>query len=173
MQANLSRRRMLAMAAPLVLAQPTLAAPRFPTLSARTLNEEPLVLPVDLPGARTLLLIAFKQEQQFDVDTWIDGLALRSASIPWLELPVVPNYGAIFRWYLDNAMRSGIRELSARGRVVTIYTDTAAFRANLAMPSDDRIYALVVTRSGRIIERAEGRYTAGKAAPLLAALARD
>jgi hypothetical protein len=146
------------------------AVPRFPTLSARNLNDETVRLPGDLPGSRTLLLIAFKQEQQFDIDTWIEGLALRTSTIPWLELPVVPNFGAVFRWYLDNAMRSGIRETAARERVVTIYTDTAAFRSTLAIPSDDRIHALVVTRTGRILARAEGRYRASSGAPILAAL---
>ncbi|MBI1237902.1 MAG: hypothetical protein GC199_01030 [Alphaproteobacteria bacterium] len=145
-------------------------SPRIPRIEAEDLNGRDIVIPADIPGERTLVFIAFEQEQQFDVDSWIEGLNLRESELPWLEFPVVTNYGFLFRVFLDNAMRGGIETEEARSHVVTLYTSQEGFRDAAGLPHGDRIYAAVIDRDGAILALQDGPYTDEKAAPLLAVL---
>lgn len=147
--------------------------PRLPQIEAANLNGRPINLPSQLPGRKTLLLIAFQQDQQDNLDTWIRGMelnSLRSANIAWLELPVIDNPGPIGRWVIDNGMRGGIADPSARAHVVTIYADKAKFNAAMKIDTETTVYAMVATRDGRILARADGDYTKAKAAAILGAL---
>jgi hypothetical protein len=139
----------------------------FPQITTSDLNGRKQSFPSNLPGERSYVLIAFKREQQSDLDVWIDKLGLKDAKAPaWIEMPVVQNYGSIWRSFLDNAMRSGIVTTEARSRVFTVYTDPAMFRATLKLPTEAQVYVLVVSRSGKILARADGRYADAKAVPL-------
>ena len=51
--------------------RPATDAVVFPTLPGRTLMGAELVLPQDLPAARTLVIVAFQRWQQSVVDRWI------------------------------------------------------------------------------------------------------
>lgn len=147
------------------------AEPRLATVTAEDLNGRELTLPAELPGERTLLLIAFKREQQLDLNVWIAELGLKESGAPaWLELPVIANYGALWRDFVDNGMRSGITTTEDRARVVTIYGDVDAFRGQLGLGSEDLVYLLVVDRAGAVLAREYGAYSAEKAARLLAAM---
>jgi hypothetical protein len=150
---------------------PAAAAPKMPVVEAETLNEKSLALPRDLPGEKTLVLIAFSQAQQKNVDTWIDGMNLNAVNFAWIETPVIdPLYG-FFSGFIQNGMRKGIPDLKARERTVTIFTKRADFLIAMGLPaSTNTIYAVVVDRAGNILARAEGDFAAQKAIGLLAAL---
>ncbi len=47
-------------------------APRLVKVEGRALDGTALELPAQLPGRRTVVVIAFRQRQQHDVDRWID-----------------------------------------------------------------------------------------------------
>ena len=146
--------------------------PPFPSLTTKDLNGRELSFPSGLPGKRTLVLVAFHRRQQANLDVWIDKLGLKGTDAPaWIEMPVVPNYGRIWRNFVDNGMRSGIVTPQARARVFTVYGSRDDFRAKLDMPTDEQVYILVVTKQGKVVARADGDYTAAKAATIRKAIA--
>ena len=143
----------------------------FPALKAEDLNEKPYALPKDLPAPHTVLIVAFKREQQKDVDTWINGLDLKgegAKAYNWLELPVLEDYGSWFKWFVDNGMRRGIKSEFSREKVVTVYTDKATFRKQVGIASEEQIHTLVVTPEGKVLLHITGNYTPEKAASLSA-----
>jgi hypothetical protein len=144
---------------------------KMPTIEAETLNEKTLQLPRDLPAEKTLVLMAFSQAQQKNVDTWIAGMNLNNANFEWIETPIIDPLYSFFSSFIQNGMRSGIPDLKARARTVTIFTKRAAFLKAMGLPeSTDTIYAAVVDRGGNILARVEGDFTSLKAGVLLAAI---
>ena len=71
---------------------PASAAPTFPQLEAEDLNGKAYTLPQALPSRNTLVLIAFKREQQKAVNTWIDGLELKRCKGDYDHLPEAAFY---------------------------------------------------------------------------------
>ena len=137
----------------------------FPRVWGANLERRPFTLPDDLEGARNLVMIAFKREQQFEIDTWIPlarHLAQDHPDFRYYELPTISRNVPLARWWLDGAMRAGIPDVVARQATITLYVDKAAFREALHLPSEGTIYALLVERSGRVLWRAEGGATPEK-----------
>jgi hypothetical protein len=147
------------------------AEARMPEVSAETLSERKVILPRDLPGERTLVLIAFVGAQQKNVDTWVAGLDLMKSPIPWIETPVIDKPNALYQSIINGGMRMGIPDPKVRDRTITLYTSRNEFIAAMQFKSGQTtIYAAVVDRKGKVWAAAEGDYSAQKAAPLLAAL---
>lgn len=142
---------------------------RFPTIETADLNGAPITLPTGLPGERTLVIIGFAREQQATIDTWVEGLALKTGALAWLELPVIDNPGPIGRFAIDTGMRSGVPR-GDRSHVVTLYTDKAAFKAALGITSEAAIVTAVIDRTGAVLARATGPYDAAAGEALKAQL---
>lgn len=131
----------------------------FPRVRGANLERRSFTLPDDFEGERNLALIAFKREQQFDIDTWIPTARDLTQSYPgfhYYELPTISRGVPFARWWLDGAMRAGIPDRAARAATITLYLDKGAFREALQLPSEDTIYAMLVDRVGRVLWRAEG-----------------
>jgi len=93
----------------------------FPPLTADDLNGRSLNLPADLPGKPTIVFIAYKREQQPNVNAWVEQLDLReTGGQAWVELPVVGRGAVLFRSFVDNGMRLGI---SGRGEIYVALVD--------------------------------------------------
>ncbi|SRR5690348_4457825 len=145
----------------------------FPRVRGANLERRPFTLPEDFEGDRNLVLIAFKREQQFDIDTWIPvarRLAREHKGFRYYELPTISRSVPLARWWLDGAMRAGIPDKTAREATITLYLDKTLFRQALDLASEDTIYALLVNRSGQILWRAEGTATDEKTRELQRAL---
>ena len=152
-------------------APPTEPTGRMPAMTAENLNERSLALPAELPAERTLVLIAFTQEQQADVDTWVKGLDLTSGRVPWMELPVIAPQNAFVRGMIGAGMRRDIRDAAIRERVVPLFVDPVGLRRALDLIGDDRqIYAIVFDRTGRVLGQVQGVFTDDRAKPLMALL---
>lgn len=139
--------------------------PLFPKVRGANLERRPFTLPDDFEGEINLVLIAFKREQQTDIDTWIPTARQLGRSHPgfrYYELPTISRGVPLARWWLDDAMRAGIPDPEARAATITLYLDKRAFRTALALPSEETIYALLVDRAGRVLWRAEGGWTEEK-----------
>lgn len=146
-------------------------SPKFPTITTRDLNAKSATFPAELPGPNTVVLIAFHREQQSVLDVWIRKLRLKQPGSPaWIEMPVVPDYGSLWRTFVNKGMRSGIVTTEARSRVFTVFGSRDKFRATLNLPTSDQVYVLLVRRDGTIVARADGRYTSSKARKLLKVL---
>lgn len=141
--------------------QPHFAAgnPVFPSLEASDLNKRKIQLPGGLAGELNVLLVAFQREQQKDVDTWLPLLpALMKAhpKLAYYEIPVISRSNPLLRWIIDNAMRGGIPDQEQRAHTITLYLDKKPFLKTLEISSEDRIYILVVNKSGKVLWRTEG-----------------
>lgn len=97
----------------------------FPTVRGNSLDGGEVVLPADVEDADppALLLVAYKQNAQFDVDRWLLGIMQGEVPVTPLEVPTVKGLvpGMIAN-QIDEGMRSGIPE-GDWASVVTVYDD--------------------------------------------------
>lgn len=137
-------------------------AATFPSVTAPNLAGHNMRLPADFAGDLNLVLIAFQREQQADIDTWLEPGRKLMAKFPHLacyELPVIGKMNPLFRRFIAEGMRSGIPDTTARATTITLHLDKPAFRRSLQLPSEDRVYALLIDRKGAVHWRADGRCT--------------
>jgi hypothetical protein len=134
----------------------------IPQVTGQNLHRERVRFPEDIKGRPTLLLIAFRHQQQRDIDTWlrrIDELQTAVPDLNVLELPVLRKAYVVMQPYIDGGMRSGIPDPDARARTITLYTDKDSFRKALGLGPEDRIYAVLVDREAAILRVEEGPAT--------------
>ena len=151
----------------------TAQTPMFPQLEAKNLNGDVMKMPAGFAGEKNLLFIAFKREQQKDIDTWlaiIKPIAAAHPNMHYYEIPTIERMNPMFRFFIDNGMRGGIPDKEQRARTITLYIDKEPFKKSLALPSEDRIYAVMVDKSGKVLWREEGIFTADKGKALESAL---
>ena len=142
----------------------------FPTLTADDLNGRSLSIPADLPGTPTIVFIAYKREQQPNINAWVDKLDLHeTGGLAWVELPVVGLGAVLFRSFVDNGMRSGITSPEMRARTITIYSSRSAFNRALGIPGRGEIYVALVDPDGTVHALIAGDVTEAKVEQLRAA----
>ena len=96
---------------------------RFPTVTGTSLAGAPTTFPDAVAGRPAVLLIAYEQQTQFDVDRWLLGFVQAQLDAAIYELPTIP--GAIpglFAGSIDEGMRGGIPK-EDWAVVVTMYDD--------------------------------------------------
>lgn len=139
----------------------------FPSVAGRTLLGDDAVLPGDLPGERTLVLLAFQQWQQGRVDRWIARAVeagvpptprgqAQPMSVALVEVPALSSQWRPVRRFIDGGMSRGIGDPDVLARTITVYTDVGALQRALAIPNGDDVWALVVTRDGEVHARTYG-----------------
>lgn len=146
---------------------------RLPTISAKRLDQRPVVLPDQLPAERTLALVAYTKHQREEVQSWIQGMGLDGdSSISWFRLSVVNDPGS------DSARSAVEQRLLAkhardvdRSRLVPVFTNGEAFARAAGTSSTEHAAVLVVDRDGHVLARAEGPYDIDKAQALRETLA--
>ncbi|MDX2066735.1 MAG: hypothetical protein SFX74_13445 [Fimbriimonadaceae bacterium] len=145
----------------------------FPPVKGSNLNEKEFQLPQDFEGELNLVLMAYVQRQQFDVNTWLPLAAQLKNEVEGLryyELPVLATYAPAAQKFIDNGMRSGIPDPAVRAITITLYINQKSFLKALHLESMDSIHAVLVDRKGRVYWKAEGRLTPEKEASLRAAI---
>ena len=143
---------------------------QFPRVEGTNLEGRHFVLPSDLGGSLNVVLVAFKREQQNDVDTWTPFLKATLATRPGLrtyELPVLGRRYRLMRPFIDGGMRRGIPDAAVRAATITLYIDKSPFRDALHLPDEDRIYVLLVDHQGRVQWRGDGTFTERAGADLV------
>ena len=146
---------------------------QFPAVTGSNLQRKKLNLPQDFEGQHNLVLIAFQQWQQSQVDTWLPfarQLEETHPGVRYYELPTIRRLNALSRTFVNEGMRAGIPDPVARERTITIYLDKLAFRQALQLPGEDDIHVLLLDRQGRVLWRAEGAFTEEKGESLTATL---
>lgn len=142
----------------------------FPRVDGRALDGTDIALPIHLPAPRTLCLIAFRQWHQPCVDRWITRA--ETAGVPGspmdlqpddesclVEIPVIGTQWRLGRRFIDGGMATTIRVPRVLARTITVYTDVAAFQRSLDIAGSDDVQAMVVTRAGEVLARADGEPT--------------
>lgn len=138
------------------------AAPTFPTVSGDNLNRRTVEFPAGMDAPYAVLMVAFFQRQQDDVNTWLPTaktIAADHANVEYYELPTIASTWGTMKWWVDGGMRSGIPEFGARERTVTLYTDTAKFRSLAGIDDPTKIWTGVVDRQGKVYWSARGPAT--------------
>lgn len=146
---------------------------QFPAVTGSNLERKKLILPQDFQGELNLVLIAFQQWQQTQVDTWIPfarQLEATYAGVRTYELPTIQRLNALARTFINEGMRAGIPNPVAREQTITLYVDKNAFRQALQLAGEDDIHVLLLDRQGRVLWRAEGGFSPEKSESLVAAV---
>jgi hypothetical protein len=134
----------------------------FPRVKGSNLAGEAFILPEDIEAEFALFMIAFKQKQQIDVNTWISvarELAQVYDEFSYYELPTIDRLNPAARTFIDGGMRGGIPDPVARATTITLYLDKPAFREVLDIADEESIVVLLVDRKGEVFWRAEGPST--------------
>lgn len=142
----------------------------FPVVSGFNLNRQEFEFPRDFDGDYNLVIVPFQQYQQQIVNTWIPFAQEVEASFPgfiYYELPTIYEMPVLSRAFLNEGMRAGIPDLTARERTITLYLNKETFKSALDIPSENDIYLFLVNRDGDILWRTTGTYTNEKASDLL------
>ena len=137
---------------------------RFPEIEGTSLSLVEHQIPRTLAGQVNLLLIAFRQWQQRDVNTWVPtaaALAEEYASFRAYELPVISKAYRPVSGFIDGGMRSGIPDPGVRDSTITVYLDRKRFLRALDIDSVGEIVPMLVTPDGEILWRTTGRITDG------------
>jgi hypothetical protein len=145
----------------------------FPVVSGFNLNRQEFEFPRDFGGDLNLVILAFQQYQQLTVNTWIPFAQEAETTFPgfiYYELPTIYEMTAISRTFVNEGMRAGIPDQTARERTITLYLDKQEFKSALNIPDENDIYLLLVDRDGNILWRTSGGYTEDKASELIEAI---
>ena len=137
---------------------------RLPSLHAKRLNQQPIALPHELPGQRTLALVAFQRGHRTEIESWITGLQLReNTSIAWLKMPVIEDPGSeSARSVIESDMRARHRTEADRARLVPVFTNRDAFMRAAGLSGSEHAWVLVIARDGQVLARVEGEYSVEK-----------
>jgi hypothetical protein len=134
----------------------------FPTVRGSNLSRKDYVLPMDIEGDLALMMIAFRQFQQAQVDTWIPiakDLSQQFPAFVFYELPTIDRLPRLARMFIDGGMRAGIPDETARNTTITLYLDKSAFRRALDISTEDTITVLLVDKEGNLLWREQGPAT--------------
>jgi hypothetical protein len=135
---------------------------------ARTLGTQPTLVPEGLPAERTLALINFEGAQRGEIEGWVQGLNLgRDPSIAWLRMPVLNDPGdPQARAALQGKLLRNYPQHEERARLAPVFTDRSSFLRAAGLDGPEQVYAVVISRSGDVLARAQGRFDPVKAEAL-------
>ena len=145
----------------------------FPTVSGFNLNRQEFTFPQDLSGELNILFVPFLQRQQLVVNTWIPFAQETEGAYPgviYYELPTIDEMPTLSRMFVNEGMRAGIPDETARERTVTLYIDTDKFMDATDIPSKNEVHVLLVNRNGDILWRMTGPFDETKGESLLGAI---
>lgn len=145
----------------------------FPHMTGIDLIGEDRAVPQSFAGDLNLVAIAFEREQQDLVNTWIgvaDDLMKDNSQLRFYEVPLIYEMNGAYRTWVNNGMRSGIPDPVARERTITVYTDRPKFLETMSM-QPDRIYVVLLNKSGKILWQTEGSSDPSKIDSLKKAIA--
>jgi len=146
---------------------------QFPVVSGSNLQRQEFEFPRDFEGQINFLLIPFQREQQKDVNTWVPLAQKLERSFPGLvyyELPTIRKLPVLSRTFINEGMRAGIPDRTARERTVTLYIDKDKFKEVLEIKTESTIHLFLLDEDGNILWRDSGTYTDDKARDLTAAV---
>lgn len=145
----------------------------LPTIQSNTVSGKAFRVPNDFRGRYNVVLLAFTQEHQFLVNTWVPFLKRLKQEYDHLgvyELPVVRKFSLPERWLLDYWMRTGIPDQEVRDTTITLYTDVDVFLKALDLSDRSTIHVLLVDPQGKVYWQTTGAYASDTFAELTAVL---
>jgi hypothetical protein len=94
----------------------------FPSVRGTALDGQQTTLPDAFKGKKVILILAYEQNTQFDVDRWGIGFFTSDLPLPPIyEIPTIPGLiPSLFKETIDGGMRKGIPKESWKD-VITVY----------------------------------------------------
>ena len=137
---------------------------RVPQLIGMDLNKKPISIPASLTAERTLVLVSFQRGHGKDIDTWISGMSLREGgAVQYVRMPILNDPGDLDgRSAIETRLQARVTNPQERAKVVAVFTDQQAFMKSVGLTSTQHISALVLNRSGEVLARVEGPFSAEK-----------
>jgi hypothetical protein len=142
----------------------------FPSVTSYSLDKMKVTLPDGLEGQTDLLLLSFREEHQNDINSWLpaaQALQHTNFQFRYYQLSVAEKENFIFRWWESSSMRSDQTDPETWHWIVPLWVDRKQFLADLEIPNDKQVVALLVDRQGHILWRASGPMTPDKRASLM------
>jgi len=130
----------------------------FPKITGIDLDGKKQELPTIFKNKFNLVVVAFKREQQSEVDTWIkaaEPILKENSDLSFYEIPLIYELSSFKRMWVNNGMRFGIPDEVARKRTITVYTNREEFFKITGM-AENKICALLLDDSGKILWKKEG-----------------
>jgi hypothetical protein len=130
-------------------------------------------LPGGFAGEQNIVLVAFRREQQAEVDSWIAWYTSVAADHPGLrayEIPVIATRWSPGRAMIDRGMARAVATAEARQRTLTVYGDVRRVTDGLGIELTSEITVLLVDGAGRVTWRTTGPWTQSHADELLGVL---
>ncbi len=138
----------------------------FPSVTGHNINGVRYDLPSAFEGEYNLVLMAFTQDQQFTVNSWLNALRALEAEQASLRVYELPTLTHQFNWVqrrtLDYWMNNGIRDATARHTTITLYTDLRAMQDALGYADMSTVRLYLVDRTGEVHWESEGAYSSTK-----------
>lgn len=147
----------------------------FPPMQGQNLDGRTLEMPQDFAGELNVVFIAFKREQQADVDSWgtaLDSLRKRHTGLRVYALPTLGRRYRLIRPMIDGGMRRGIPDSTVCAATITLYIGKDPFKRALGITTEDLIQVLLVDRHGNIRLQRSGPMTPSLRAELEAEIGR-
>lgn len=146
---------------------------QFPSVEGSNLEGRRFALPAEFETEYSVVFVAFRREQQADVDSWLPhlrALRLDERGVSAYELPTLSRSYRWVRGFIDGGMARGIPDLRARETTITLYIEKGPFKTALAITNEEKITTMIVAQDGRILWRVDGPFTAPSGESLAAAL---
>lgn len=135
----------------------------FPVIAGVNLKRVKKTLPADFDGNFNIILIAFQQWQQRQVDSWIPfvkQLEGKYSGLAYYELPTIQQRNVLTRTLINEGMRAGIPDPFNRERTITLYIEKKKFREALNIPNENDIVVMLIDRTGKVFYKVAGIYSA-------------
>lgn len=142
-------------------------AKAFPEMSGRDLHGRAVTLPDDIPDSQGVVIVAFQQRHQREVDRWVEMFRTH-APLPIVEIPYISTLFRPIAGFVAQGMRGGITGGDARTRTITVYGNQRALARRLGASVNRPI---VIAHRDRVIKAiTQGEPTPEQARSLAAAL---
>ena len=123
----------------------------FPAVSGESLEGNFLELPAEFSGDKTLLLIGYVQNSQFDIDRWLIGLDMTQTDVNVYELPTIQGmFPRFFKTQINDGMRKGIPKSLWKG-VITVYKDGETIQKYTGNINPNNARVMLLDEAGKVI----------------------
>ena len=143
----------------LAQAAPATRPTTFPSVAGQNLNGREIAVPGGIDTPYALVLVAFSGGMGDQERAWREAfheLEADHANVVFYDLPTVDARGEAGREELDDSMRGVAPSFAERDRLVTLYTDVAAFCEKLGIDDRGTIWVGLIDRRGKIYWKARG-----------------
>lgn len=125
------------------------------------------MLPDDLPADPCVVVLAFRQRQQRDVDAWVEALP----GTPVIEVPLLGTPWRMVRGWIEGGMAGGTPD-EVQGRVWCAYGSLKQVLGEMGEEGHRSSLTAVVRRTGEVLVLFRGAPSPGAVMAVRTALAR-